>query len=162
LYRYRVLDICVPPPNSYAMLLLPQLAALSSVARDALAYSSPERLTLLLKASQLAVAEGLPLLADARRGESYHAMLPPVAVVGRAPLLADPQRVEADHRELPPRALVGRRERALIAPEEPVRRQDLPPSHGTALMPVADRQGNGVTIIQSIFTPFGSHVGDDQ
>jgi len=136
-YRYRGLDICVPPPNSYAMLLLLQLAALSSVSLDAYAYGSPERLAFLMKAAQLAIAEG-------------------------APLLADPQCVEAVHSELPPPALVGRLERALIAPEEPGRRQDLPPSHGTALISVADRRGNGITIIQSIFTPFGSHVGDDQ
>lgn len=135
-YRYRGLDICVPPPNSYGVLMLLQLAALSSVSLSRHDFDSAERLRLLITAARQAIAVG-------------------------APLLADPQLVEAAYPQMPPPALVDQLRTALANPGDSGPGLDsLPPSHGTALISIADKQGNGVTIIQSIFTPFGSHVGD--
>lgn len=135
-FRYRGLDICVPPPNSYGLLMLLQLAALSSISLGRCDFDSAERLRLLMTAARQAIAVG-------------------------APLLADPRIVEAAYPQMPPPVLVEQLRAALTSPLDSGSGTDsLPPSHGTALISIADKHGNGITIIQSIFTPFGSHVGD--
>jgi gamma-glutamyltranspeptidase len=132
-YPYQGHTVCVMPPNSYGLAMLLQLAALDGSRLREQALGSVERLRLLMKAAEAAFRIARPLLAD------------PGVVAERLVDALGPAML-ADLRA----ALRG----------EPAAIVDAVRSHGTAVISVADREGNGVTIVQSIFAPFGSGVAD--
>jgi gamma-glutamyltranspeptidase len=130
-YEYRGHKVCVMPPNSYGLAMLLQLAALHGTRLSAL--GSVERLRLLIKAAEAAFRVARPVLAD------------PAVVAGRLADALGPSMI-ADLR-----AALDR---------EPAGVADAPRGLGTAVISVADGDRNGVTIVQSIFAPFGSCVAD--
>ncbi len=132
-YPYRGHNVCVMPPNSYGLAMLLQLAALEGSRLREQALGSVERLRLLMEAADAAFRVARPLMAD------------PGVVADRLTDVLGPGMI-ADLR-------------AALRPE-PVAIVDDLRSHGTAVISVADSEGNGVTIVQSIFAPFGSGVAD--
>jgi len=132
-HPYRGHNVCVMPPNSYGLAMLLQLVALEGSRLREQALGSVERLRLLMEAAEAAFKVARPLMAD------------PAVVADR---LAD---------VLGPRMIADLR--AALRPE-PVAIAEQLRSHGTAVISVADSEGNGVTIVQSIFAPFGSGVAD--
>ncbi len=129
---YRGFEVRVCPPNSFGLLMLLQLGALSGISLKGTGIESAERLHHMMAATSAALQVGTPLICDPR-----------VAGDGAANALSSDALKEL-------RALMTE------VPETP----SLPRSHGTAVISVADADGNGVTIVQSIFTPFGSMVAD--
>lgn len=136
-YRYRGLDVCTTAPNSYGVLMLLQLAALAPSTLGLHGFSSPERLRLLMQAAQQAIRLGTPLLADPQTIRQSHPVIPPPEMIEALQSLGLDQ-----------------------ADNNSASTVELSRSHGTALIAIADHHGDGITIIQSIFTPFGSLVGD--
>jgi gamma-glutamyltranspeptidase/glutathione hydrolase len=129
---YRGLTVRAMPPNSYGLALLLQLAALdgSDLARHKV--GSPERLKLLMLAARAAFRLGAPYFADPRLvADKIGGALDPSMVAALRAALAD------------------------VAPAaEP------PRGRGTAVISVGNAAGEGVTIVQSVFAPFGSFVSD--
>jgi gamma-glutamyltranspeptidase len=132
-YEYRGHKVCVMPPNSYGLAMLLQLAALQGTRLQDQQLGSVERLRLLIKAAEAAFRVARPVLAD------------PGVVAGRLADVLGPSMI-ADLR-----AALDR---------EPAGVADAPRGLGTAVLSVADGDRNGVTIVQSIFAPFGSCVAD--
>jgi gamma-glutamyltranspeptidase/glutathione hydrolase len=132
-YEYRGHKVCVMPPNSYGLAMLLQLAALQGTRLQDQQLGSVERLRLLIKAAEAAFRVARPLLAD------------PGVVASRLADALGPSMI-ADLR-----AALDR---------EPAGVADAPRGLGTAVLSVADGDRNGVTIVQSIFAPFGSCVAD--
>jgi gamma-glutamyltranspeptidase/glutathione hydrolase len=121
------------PPNSYGIAMLLQLAALETSRLCDQQLGSVERLRLLIRAAEAAFRVARPLLAD------------PSLVANR---LTD----------VLGRSMIGDLRAALQ--REKVGAADATSVHGTAVISVADGERNGVTIVQSIFAPFGSCVAD--
>jgi gamma-glutamyltranspeptidase/glutathione hydrolase len=129
---YRHLTVRALPPNASGVLMLMQLNALGAVDLAKHAADSAERLACLMAAARAAFAEGRRALADPRAA--------PVDVA------------------------------ALLGPATTARLRDavarggggagLPNRGGTSTVSVADRAGNAVTLIQSVFLVFGSGVTD--
>ncbi len=117
-------DVHVVPPNSFGLLLLLQLKALSH--GDAAPLGSADRLKALIGAARSALRVGQDAIADPR----FHDL--PVRELLAHPLAPD----------LAPRTVVDR--------------------GGTAVISAVDRQGNGITLVQSVFTLFGSFVMDPE
>jgi gamma-glutamyltranspeptidase/glutathione hydrolase len=132
-YEYRGHKVCVMPPNSYGLAMLLQLAALQEMRLSDQQLGSVERLRLLMRAAEAAFQVARPLLAD------------PAVVADRLAGALGPCMI-ANLRAAMQCELVG------VA--------DAPRGHGTAVISVADGDRNGVTIVQSIFAPFGSCVAD--
>jgi gamma-glutamyltranspeptidase len=132
-YTYAGHTVRVMPPNSYGIAMLLQLAALDGSGLKSTTMGSIERLRLLMKAAEVAFRSAKPLLADPR-----------VAIDALPSAFSDSALKE----------LRSGLQRSSV----PI--TDAPKSHGTAVISVADDQGNGVTVVQSIFAPFGSIVAD--
>ncbi|HWK94520.1 MAG TPA: gamma-glutamyltransferase [Pseudolabrys sp.] len=132
-YRYRGYDVHACPPNSYGVLLLLQLAGLSGIDLSKYPIDSAERLQALMVATKAAVAHADKFLAD------------PEVIADRLPELLSPSAVAA---------LQAAVRQATVTETK------MPSSNGTAVISVADAKGNGVTIVQSIFVPFGAIVAD--
>jgi gamma-glutamyltranspeptidase/glutathione hydrolase len=132
-HDYNDHKVCVMPPNSYGLAMLLQLAALQGMRLCEQQLGSVERLRLLIKAAEAAFRVARPLLAD------------PTVVADRLATALGPCMI-ADLRAAMQR--------------EPAGVADAPRSLGTAVISVADGDRNGVTIVQSIFAPFGSCVAD--
>jgi gamma-glutamyltranspeptidase/glutathione hydrolase len=123
---YRGHEVHVVPPNSFGLLLLLQLKALSHGGSDAAPLGSAERLKILIGAARSALRVGQDVIADPR----FHDL--PIRELLTRPLVPD----------LAPRTAVDR--------------------GGTAVISAIDRQGNGITLVQSVFTLFGSFVMDPE
>src|SRR5262245_24424488 len=132
-YVYRGHKVCVMPPNSYGIAMLLQLAALEGSRLCDQQLGSGVRLRPLIRAAEAAFRVARPLLADPRQAANRL-----TDVLGRS-MIADL------------RAALQR---------EKVTAADATSAHGTAVISVADGERNGVTIVQSIFAPFGSCLAD--
>lgn len=121
--------IHVMPPNSLGVLMLMQLQALQDAPAEERLRSAGSHAARQVRAMRAAFSVGLPTLGDPRHMN-----------IAGSDLLDDPYR-----------AAVTRK-----FDEDSVSRYDAPGS-GTACVTVADREGNAVCIVQSIFNPFGSH-----
>jgi len=126
---YRGLEVNVMPPNSYGLLMLMQLNALGGLDSAAFNGDPADRLACLMAAARGAFAEGQPYICDPR--------------VHPAPLdeLLGGQttsRLQALVREAAPGG------------------QSRPGTGGTSCITMMDRDGNAVTVVQSVFHVFGS------
>ncbi len=131
--RYRDLDVCVMPPNSYGLYMLLQLAGLSEVDFSKLATDSPERYAALIAAARAAFAAGDRSVAD-----------PSVVGSGLPAPLSDEglKTLRTDFRRRAGPAVPNR--------------------GGTTVIAMVDRQGNAAAIVQSVFLVFGSGVADPE
>ena len=144
--EYRGHVVCVPPPNSYAMLMLLQLAALAPQDFGQIAWEDADRLCLLMTAARQATAAAVPYLHD-----------PFIAAELKANTEGD-----APNTAVPAQLLQQLQSVAQDSQKANEAFRQLPRSNGTALVAITDERGNGISIIQSIFTPFGSHVADSK
>ncbi|MDX1662533.1 MAG: gamma-glutamyltransferase [Candidatus Promineifilaceae bacterium] len=120
------------PPNGQGLTALIALNIVRGFDFSEMAYSSPERVHLLIEAIKLAFADAQAYIADPRQAE--------IPVEG---LLSEGY---AETR----RALIGDQEALEPQPGEPSRHGD------TVYLSVADDQGNMVSWIQSLYMGFGS------
>ncbi|MDE0175771.1 MAG: gamma-glutamyltransferase family protein [Defluviicoccus sp.] len=127
---YRGLAIRVMPPNSYGVLMLMQLNALDGVDPAELSGEEGGRLACLMRAQRAAFAAGQKYIADPRTDP---------APVDR--LLSD-ETTAALRAEV-----LGAAEPALAAAH---------PAGGTSCITIADGEGNGISVVQSVFHVFGS------
>ncbi|HEY0440385.1 MAG TPA: gamma-glutamyltransferase [Xanthobacteraceae bacterium] len=130
---YRGLEVAVMPPNSFGLFMLLQLAALDTADLRAAAVDSPERYAALIAAARAAFALGDTYVADPD-------------VVGRAPpaILSETGLAE-----------LRRAFRSANAPA---------PANagGTAVISIADAEGNAACVVQSVFLGYGSGVADPE
>lgn len=133
-YVYRGHEVRVMPPNSCGLFMLLQLAALEGTASTDMPPGSARRLAHLIRAARASFEFGEAYVADPREvRDALQGALAPDTVSALRAALAAPSYRDASR---------------------------LPRSHGTATISVADRDGNGVTLIQSVFMPFGSVTAD--
>jgi gamma-glutamyltranspeptidase len=129
---YRGLTVRVMPPNSYGLYMLLQLTALAGETLSGLDLLSPRRFERLVAAAEAAFAEGRRYVADPQDAPPTAEALSPAMRARLQTAMA--QRV---------RSSIGGR-------------------GGTAVIIVADRDGNAVNLVQSVFTLFGSAVADTE
>lgn len=132
---YRGYEVWQLPPNSHGITALLMLNMLEGYDLAASGHNSAESLHLMIEAKKLAFADRSHYVAD----PEFNAL--PVAE-----LIAKPY---------------GRRRSALIDPARAATRVDPgdPLEHGdTVYLTVVDGQGNAISLIQSIFSAFGSKV----
>jgi gamma-glutamyltranspeptidase/glutathione hydrolase len=144
---YRGYEVLELPPNTQGIVALEMLNILEGYDLKALGHNSAAYLHLLVEAKRIAFADRAAWLAD------YDAIPPAVLETLRSKEYAagrrkeiDPNRAAADYRPL---------ERGGAAPP---RRDPRPASGDTIYMTVADRAGNVVSLIQSIFESFGAGI----
>lgn len=126
--EYRDHRVVVMPPNSYGGLLLMQLNGLGAVDSAMLAGDPAKRVAWQMSAMKMAFHLGVPLIGDpARNPESGTRML-------------------ASETTAKMRSAVVNLESA-----PPVR-----DSSGTSCLMLADRAGNAICVVQSVFNVFGS------
>lgn len=130
---YRGITLRAMPPNSYGLAMLMQFAALASVDLRTHPLGSVERLANLMRAARAAFALAAPYIAD------------PELVANRLDEALGPATVEWLRQ-------------TLCQPDG--RAQEAIRSQGTSVISIADGTGTGITLIQSIFAPFGSLVAD--
>lgn len=126
---YRGLDVHVMPPNSFGLLMLLQLNALSGLPAGALACADEDRFAYLMAAARAAFAEGYEYICDPR--------------VHPAPL-----------DELLGGQIAGRMQ-AKVRAAAPGPNGTHPPG-GTSCITMVDGEGNGISVVQSVFSVFGS------
>ena len=126
---YRGLTIRVMPPNSYGVLMLMQLNALDGIDPAELGRDEAGRLAFLMRAQRAAFAAGRRYIADPR---------------------TDPAPVHRLLSEETTRALRGEVSAAEPAPAM------AHPAGGTSCICIADGEGNGISVVQSVFHVFGS------
>ena len=125
---YRGHRVVVMPPNSYGGLLLMQLNGLAAVESAALMADPAKRIAYQMSAMKMAFHLGVPLIGDpAKNPDSGTRMLSADATAKM-------------------RAAVVNLETA-----PPVR-----DSSGTSCLTLADRAGNAICVVQSVFNVFGS------
>lgn len=125
--EYRGHSVMVMPPNSYGTLLLMQLNGLASLASSALA-SGPRRLGYQMSAMKEAFKIGLPLIAD-------------------------PDFVpDAVNQLLGPETTASMAAAVLAKAHETA----VPSRGGTSCLLLADAAGNAISMVQSVFSVFGS------
>ncbi|HEY7177375.1 MAG TPA: gamma-glutamyltransferase [Micromonosporaceae bacterium] len=130
---YRGREVVVPGPNSYAQLLLLQLAALETEPSEALAANDDARLERLMRARHAAFAAGLDAIGTTD---------PADAAVGQRALSALIDRAQSVYRaDTGDPTTAGRLARG-----------------GTTTVACADRDGTVVVIVQSLFRLFGANV----
>jgi len=132
-YVYRGHAVRVMPPNSWGVFMLMQLAALDGVAFGDRPRGSSDRFDPLIRAARASFSIGSRFVADPRD------------VADALPKALSASTVQA----LRTAMAVG------VASASAVQQ-----SQGTAVISVADSEGNGITIVQSVFMPFGSLVAD--
>ncbi|HEY2230024.1 MAG TPA: gamma-glutamyltransferase family protein [Xanthobacteraceae bacterium] len=128
---YRGHRVEVMPPNSYGILLLMQLNGLSALDSASLTGSIARRLGYQISAMQAAF-EGVPFIAD------------PQAVPDAVERLLGPEMTAA----MQSAVLNGAGDRKVAE------------RGGTACLLLADREGNAISLVQSVFNVFGSMVLD--
>ena len=129
---YRGHTVRAMPPNSYGLFMLLQLAALEGIDLSAEPRGSASRIACLIRAARAAFAAG----------DSY------VMDPANAPRVSD---------------ALGEKSRRALRDAMRTRgdsRAGASPSNGTAVISVADAAGNGITLVQSVFMPFGAMVAD--
>ena len=127
---YRGLAIRVMPPNSYGVLMLMQLNALDGVDPAELSGDESRRLAYLMRAQRAAFAAGQKHIADPRTNP--------------API----DRLLGDETTAALRAeVIG------VAQSAPAMAH---PAAGTSCITIADGEGNGISVVQSVFHVFGS------
>jgi gamma-glutamyltranspeptidase/glutathione hydrolase len=131
--NYRGLTVNVMPPNSYGILMLLQLNALGALGAADF-HDDPTRLGYLVRAMKAAFAEGQKHIADPRVKPAPIAQL----------LSAETARkLQAQVKDGAPQARVGGR-------------------GGTSCIAIADADGNGCTVVQSVFHVFGAAFLDPE
>ncbi len=125
---YRGHTVRVMPPNSYGILMLMQLNALSGVTSDEIAGDEAERLGYQMRAMRAAFAEGRHHIADPQTNPA------PIEALLGAEVTARVQRAAKTgaHEALPH------------------------PAGGTSCITIADHTGDAVAVVQSVFHVFGS------
>ena len=126
---YRGLTVRVMPPNSYGILMLMQLNALDGIEPAELVRDEASRLACLMRAQRAVFAEGRHLIADPRTNPA------PVADMLGAATTA--------------------RLRAAARGETQVAEAAAHPAGGTSCIALADGEGNGISVVQSVFHVFG-------
>lgn len=131
--EYRGHRVEVMPPNSYGVLLLMQLNGLKALERAALTESIAQRLAYQISAMQAAF-EGVTMIADPRAlGDAVEKLLSPeTTAISRQAVL---------------NGAGGRR---------------VPESGGTACLLLVDKDGNAISMVQSVFNVFGSMTLDPE
>ncbi|TAN13674.1 MAG: hypothetical protein EPN45_04360, partial [Rhizobiaceae bacterium] len=130
---YRGYDVIVPPPNSYGLALLLQLAALSAEPFPDVALDSMERYRRLMMAAKVAFAASEPFIADP-------ACAPP------------PQEALSEE-------FIGAVRCAFKAGQAEMASL---PTGGTATLSIADNTGNAIIVLQSVMQEFGSGIVDPE
>lgn len=126
---YRGVEVLAPPPNSYGLALLLQLAVLEGERFDGDGLQSPERFLKLVRAARAAFCAGEPHIADPAHAYPVddalsEAGLAKVRALYRAQIEGDPW----------------------------------PPAGGTATLSLLNAQGDAVIVVQSVMQEFGSGV----
>ncbi len=127
---YRGLSVRVMPPNSYGILMLMQLAALDGIDADALSGDDDARLVRMMRAQRAAFAEGRHLIADPRTDPAPIARLLGSTVTARL--------------------------RAAVRGDGAPRAASAHAAGGTSCIAIADGEGNGISVVQSVFHVFGA------
>jgi gamma-glutamyltranspeptidase/glutathione hydrolase len=131
---YRGYRVSVMPPNSYGVLLLMQLNGLSAVDGATLTADTGRRLAYQMNAMKAAFAAGVPSIADPREAEGeVDRLLGPEATA----------KMQAAVRGVAPAGRVADRA-------------------GTSCLLIADRDGNAISMVQSVFNVFGSCCRDPE
>jgi gamma-glutamyltranspeptidase / glutathione hydrolase len=144
---YRGYDVLEMPPNTQGVVALQMLNILEGFDLKSMRHNSAEYLHLLVEAKRIAFADRDAWLADAAAvpAEALKRMLSKAYAAERRREI-NPQRAA---RAYDPLKIAG----SAQAPVEP------PQARGdTIYMTVADRDGNIVSLIQSIFENFGSGI----
>lgn len=126
--EYRGHRVTVMPPNSYGGLLLMQLNGLAAIDSAMLAGDAAKRVGWQMSAMKMAFHLGVPLIGDP---------------------LKNP---EAGTRMLTPDATAKMRSAVVNLESAPPVRD----SSGTSCLMLADRNGNAICVVQSVFNVFGS------
>jgi gamma-glutamyltranspeptidase / glutathione hydrolase len=144
-YRgYQVLEL---PPNTQGIVALEMLNILEGFDLKSLGHNSAAYLHTLVEAKRIAFADRGAWLADPG--------MVPADVLKR--LLSKEYAAER-RKEIDPNH-AAREYTATASPGSSANRNDLPPAKGdTIYMTVADKDGNIVSLIQSIFETFGSGI----
>jgi gamma-glutamyltranspeptidase/glutathione hydrolase len=147
---YRGYDVYEMPPNSQGFVVLEMLNILEGFDLRSLGHNSAASLHLLVEAKRIAFADRAAYLADPG------AVPPAVLKVLLSKEYAATRRKEID----PDHAAAGYKAGAIGAARSSAGDEDLDftgRDHGdTIYMTVADGQGNAVSLIQSLFSDFGS------
>ena len=129
---YRGRSVRVMPPNSYGLLMLMQLNALSGLSSEEIAGDEATRVSYLMRAMRASFSEG-----------RHH--------------IADPRTNPAPVDELLGEAMTARLQEAVKTGDHP----SLPhPAGGTSCITIADASGNAVSVVQSVFHVFGGAFMD--
>jgi gamma-glutamyltranspeptidase/glutathione hydrolase len=145
--NYRGYDVLELPPNTQGVVALEMLNILEGFDIKSMRHNSAEYLHLLVEAKRMAFADRDAWLADARSvpPDVLKRMLSKEYAAERRRQFNPEHAAEA----YAPMALAG----SAQVPEEP------PQARGdTIYMTVADREGNVVSLIQSLFEAFGSGI----
>ena len=144
---YRGHEVLELPPNTQGIVALEMLNILEGFDVKTLGHNSAAYLHLLVEAKKIAFADRAAWLAD------YNAVPPAVLHTLRSKEYAAQRRKEID----PNRAASDYRpfEQSGSAP---ARKEPRPASGDTIYMTVADREGNVVSLIQSIYESFGAGI----
>jgi len=126
---YRGLEVRVMPPNSYGVLMLMQLNALGDLKSEDFKGADADRLARLMAAARAAFDEGIPYICD--------------PAVHPAPI-----------DELLGGQTTGKL-RAAVAAAAPGPHQP-PGTAGTSCITLMDGDGNGISVVQSVFHVFGA------
>ena len=124
---YRGNTVSVMPPNSYGLLMLMQLNALSGIDGSDMAGDEAARLAYLMRAMRASFAEG-----------QHH--------------IADPRTNPAPLDELLGETMTARLQQAVRSGEHPAPTH---PEGGTSCIVIADAAGNAIAVVQSVFAVFG-------
>jgi gamma-glutamyltranspeptidase/glutathione hydrolase len=152
--KYREYDIYEMPPNTQGFLVLEMLNILEGFDLKSMGYNSPEYIHALVEAKRIAFADRAAYLADPT-------FVPPsvlkmliskdYAAVRRKEIQSD--RAAESYR---PGMIPGARPTARVA--EPDQNFTGLDRGDTIYMTVADGQGNFISLIQSLFSDFGSGI----
>ena len=142
-YRgYQVLEL---PPNTQGVVALEMLNILEGFDVKALGHNSAAYLHLLVEAKRIAFADRAAWLGDAVPGDVLTKLLSKEYAAQRRREI-DPARAAADYKPM----TLGASPQ--MQPEPPAARGD------TIYMTVADKDGNVVSLIQSIYESFGAGI----
>ena len=124
---YRGRSVRVMPPNSYGVLMLMQLNALSGLSSEEIAADEATRVGYLMRAMHASFVEG-----------QHH--------------IADPRTNPAPVNELLGAAMTARLRKAAEIGDHPALSH---PPGGTSCITIADASGDAVSVVQSVFHVFG-------
>ncbi len=144
---YRGYDVFELPPNTQGIVALEMLNILEGVDLKALGHNSAAYLHMLVEAKRIAFADRAAWLAD------FDAI--PAGVLKT---LLSKDYAAARRREIDPNR-AAQNYKPHVQPGAGAGKNDIPEARGdTIYMTVADRDGNVVSLIQSIFETFGAGI----